>query len=125
MEGQKKLKQSKVVKIESQESWQHHISHANNKGYPVVVHFSAFWCITSTLMNPLFEELASTYQDAMFLNLDVDEFKQEIASKFEIKAMPTFVLLNGGTAVDKIVGANPDEIKTRVDHFIHSAPSHK
>ncbi|MED6140303.1 hypothetical protein PIB30_091880 [Stylosanthes scabra] len=121
MEGQEILKKSKVIKIDSQESWQHHISHANNK---VVVHFSAFWCITSTLMNPLFEELASTYQDAVFLNLDVDEFK-EIASKFEIKAMPTFVLLNGGTPVDKIIGGNPDEIKKRVHHFIHSAPSHK
>lgn len=48
---------------------------------------------------------------------------QEIASKFEIKAMPTFVLLSGGVPVEKIVGANPDEIRKRVDHFIHSTRS--
>lgn len=33
----------------------------------------------------------------------------------EIKAMPTFVLINKeGGQVDKIVGANPDEVKRRI-----------
>lgn len=50
-------------------------------------------------------------------------YVQEIASKMEIKAIPTFLFLNGGTLVDKIVGANPDEIRKRVDHFIQSTPS--
>lgn len=43
----------------------------------------------------------------------------------EIKAIPTFLLLSGGTPVDKIVGANPYEIKRRVDHFIQSTLSNK
>ncbi|KAK7272456.1 hypothetical protein RJT34_29062 [Clitoria ternatea] len=124
MEGKEQLKKSKVIKIDSQKSWEHHISHATNQNYPVVVHFSAFWCVPSIVMNPFFHELASTYQDVLFLTLDVDEVK-EIASKLEIKAMPTFVLLSGGVTVDKIVGANPDEIRKRVDHFIHSACSNK
>lgn len=34
--------------------------------------------------------------------------------------MPTFVLVNGGTQVDKIVGANPQEIRKRIDAFLHS-----
>jgi len=50
---------------------------------------------------------------------------QEIASKMEIKAMPTFVLLNGGTPVGKIVGANPDEIRKRIDDFVQSSLSYK
>ncbi|XP_019436074.1 PREDICTED: thioredoxin-like protein CXXS1 [Lupinus angustifolius] len=124
MEGQEQLKKSKVVKIDSKESWVLHISHATKQGYPVVVHFSAFWCVPSIVMNPFFEELASTYQKAKFLALDVDEVK-EIASRLEIKAMPTFLLLSGGDPVDKIVGANPDEVKKRVDHFIHSTSSNK
>ncbi|KAK7290810.1 hypothetical protein RIF29_05522 [Crotalaria pallida] len=124
MKGQEQLKKSKVVKIDTKESWEHHISHATKQGYPVVVHFSAFWCVPSIVMNPFFEELASNYQKVKFLTLDVDEVK-EIASKLEIKAMPTFVLLGGGALVDKIVGANPDEVKKRVDHFIHSTRSYK
>ena len=50
---------------------------------------------------------------------------QEIASKMEIKAMPTFLLLSGGTPMDKIVGANPDEIRKRIDHFVNSTHSYK
>ncbi|KEH38839.1 thioredoxin-like protein CXXS1 isoform X1 [Medicago truncatula] len=135
MEGQEYLKKSKVIKIDSKKSWEHYISYATNQSYPlwsigfvkitipvVVVHFSAFWCVPSIQMNPFFQELASNYQDVLFLTLDVDEVK-EIASKMEIKAIPTFLFLNGGTLVDKIVGANPDEIRKRVDHFIQSTPS--
>ncbi|KAG2371844.1 hypothetical protein LR48_Vigan05g145900 [Vigna angularis] len=124
MEDTEKLKKSKVIKIDSQKSWEHYISHATNQKYSVVVHFSAFWCVPSIVMNPVFEELASTYQDVLFLTLDVDEVK-EIASKMEIKAMPTFLLLNGGTPVEKIVGANPDEIRKMIDHFVQSRLSYK
>ncbi|CAL5200765.1 unnamed protein product [Lathyrus oleraceus] len=122
MENQEHLKKSKVIKIDSKESWEHYISYATNQNYPVVVHFSAFWCVPSIIMNPFFQKLASNYQDVLFLTLDVDEVK-EIASKMEIKAIPTFLLLNGGTLVDKIVGANSDELRKRVDHFVQSNPS--
>ncbi|RDX58391.1 Thioredoxin-like protein CXXS1, partial [Mucuna pruriens] len=124
MEHKKELKKSKVIKIDSQKSWEDHISHATNQKYPVVVHFSAFWCVPSIVLNPLFQQLASTYQGVLFLSVDVDEVK-EIASKMKINAMPTFVLLRGETPVDKIVGANPDEIRKRVYHFVHSTRSHK
>ncbi|OIV99165.1 hypothetical protein TanjilG_19661 [Lupinus angustifolius] len=124
MESQYQLKKSKVVKIESWKSWEDYITYATNQGFPVMVHFSAFWCMPSIAMNPFFEELASTYQDVLFLKVDVDEVK-EVASKLEIKAMPTFVLMSGGAQVNKIVGANPDELRKIIEHFIqqtHSPP---
>ncbi|ESW04976.1 hypothetical protein PHAVU_011G141400 [Phaseolus vulgaris] len=117
MKGQKQLKISKVVKIDSRKSWEHHITDATNKGFPVMVHFSAYWCSPSIAMNPFFQELASTYQNVLFLDVDVDEVK-EVGSKMEIKAIPTFLLMNGGAPVDKIVGANPDELRKRMNCFI-------
>ncbi|AES89900.1 putative monodehydroascorbate reductase (NADH) [Medicago truncatula] len=124
MGGQQQHKKSKVVKIDSRKSWEHHIFEATNKGYPVMVHFSAYWCVPSIAMDPFFEELASTYQDVLFLKVDVDEVK-EVASKLEINAMPTFLLMSGGTPVEKAVGANPDEIRKRMDHFINQTHSSK
>ena len=50
---------------------------------------------------------------------------QEVASKLEIKAMPTFLLMREGAQVDKLVGANPDEIRKRTEAFIRSSRSHK
>jgi thioredoxin 1 len=43
----------------------------------------------------------------------------------EINAMPTFLLMSGGTPVDRAVGANPDEVRKRMDHFIHQTNSSK
>jgi len=43
----------------------------------------------------------------------------------EINAMPTFLLMSGGIPVEKAIGANPDEIRKRMDHFIHQTHSSK
>ncbi|XP_043688963.1 thioredoxin-like protein CXXS1 [Telopea speciosissima] len=122
MEGQVEEEESvksKVVKVKSQESWDSLVNQANYQGCPVVIHFTAAWCMPSVVMNQLFEELALVHQDILFLCVDVDEVK-EVASKMEVKAMPTFVLLREGAQVDKLVGANPEEIKKRIDGFAHS-----
>ncbi|KAK6932408.1 Thioredoxin domain [Dillenia turbinata] len=109
MEVREQQNKSRVVKVDSEESWD----------FYVVVHFTASWCMPSVVMNPFFEELASTFPDLLFLTLDVDEVKA-VASKFEVKAMPTFVLMRDGAPVDKLIGANPDEIRKRIDGFVQS-----
>jgi len=45
---------------------------------------------------------------------------QEVATKMDVKAMPTFLLLKNGAVVDKVVGANPEEIKKRIDGLAES-----
>ncbi|XP_028777936.1 thioredoxin-like protein CXXS1 [Neltuma alba] len=110
---------SRVVVIDSPQSWEFYVAQATNQNCPVIVHFTASWCMPSVAMNPFFEEMSSGYQDALFLTVDVDEVK-DVATKLEIKAMPTFVLLKDGTVVDKIIGANPEEIKKRIDGFVQS-----
>ncbi|RDY05312.1 Thioredoxin-like protein CXXS1, partial [Mucuna pruriens] len=114
MEGTEQNK-SKVVLIDSLQSWDFHVT----QNSPVVVHFTASWCMPSVAMNPFFEELASSYQDVLFLTVDVDEVK-EVATRMDVKAMPTFLLLKDGAAVDKVVGANPEEIRKRIDGFAES-----
>ncbi|KAA8526932.1 hypothetical protein F0562_008839 [Nyssa sinensis] len=75
----------------------------------------------SVAMNSCFQELSLSYQDMLFLLVDVDEVK-EVASKMEIKAMPTFLLMRKEAQVDKLVGANPDGIRKMIAGFIHSSP---
>ncbi|KAH7861262.1 hypothetical protein Vadar_023942 [Vaccinium darrowii] len=116
--AEEQLVKTRVVKINSEETWNSFITQAKNQGCPVVVHFTADWCMPSVVMKPFFENLALTYQDMLFLAVDVDEVK-EVASKMEIKAMPTFVLMREGAQVDKLVGANPEEMRKRVAGFLH------
>ncbi|KAJ8761690.1 hypothetical protein K2173_004466 [Erythroxylum novogranatense] len=119
MENQEQQTKSRVVKVESVESWDFYVSQATNQACPIVVHFTASWCIPSVAMNPFFEEVASAYPDVLFLNVDVDDVKV-VASKMEVKAMPTFVMIKDGAQADKLVGANPDEIRKRIDGFVQA-----
>ncbi|PSR98530.1 Thioredoxin-like protein [Actinidia chinensis var. chinensis] len=119
MESQDQENKTRVVKIQSKDSWESYLSQATNQGYPIVTHFTASWCMPSVVMNSFFEELASTYQDVLFLTVDVDDVK-EVATKYEIKAMPTFLLMKDGAQVDKLIGANPDEIKKRIEGLVQS-----
>ncbi|GAY54780.1 hypothetical protein CUMW_159370 [Citrus unshiu] len=118
------LMKSRVARVNSEKSWDLFITQATNQGCPVVVHFTAAWCMPSVAMNHFFEELASTYQDILFLSVDVDEVKV-VASKMEVKAMPTFILMKEGALVDKLVGANPQAIRKMINGFIHSVRLHK
>ncbi|KAJ1698172.1 hypothetical protein LUZ63_006684 [Rhynchospora breviuscula] len=119
MAALEEMKRAKVVKVESEDSWNLFLSQASNHGCPVIVHFSASWCVPSLAMNGYFEELAHNYQDILFLLVDVDEVK-EVAAKMEIKAMPTFVLMRDTEVLSKIVGANPDAIKNLADSCVQS-----
>lgn len=117
MENQNQPPKSRVVNVDSKESWEFHVNQATAHRSPIVVHFTAAWCMPSVAMNSFFEELATFFQGVSFLTLDVDEVK-EVASKYEIKAMPTFLLMKNGSPVEKIVGANPDEVKKRIDNLV-------
>ncbi|XP_022976606.1 thioredoxin-like protein CXXS1 [Cucurbita maxima] len=119
MERQKKIvKKTRVIKVCSEESWDCYVTKAFKQGCPVVVHFSASWCTPSRAMSPFFEELALQYKYVLFLSVDVDEAK-EVASKLEIKAMPTFVLMKNGAPNYKLVGANPVELSKRIKGFTY------
>ncbi|CAK7338340.1 unnamed protein product [Dovyalis caffra] len=124
MAGREQVIKPRVVKIDSEKSWDFYITQATNKNCPVVVHFTASWCIPSVAMNPFFEEVASSYKDILFLSVDVDEVKG-VATKMEVKAMPTFLLMREGAKVDKAVGANPDEVRKRIGDFVHNIPGYK
>ncbi|KAI3673772.1 hypothetical protein L6452_39902 [Arctium lappa] len=115
---------SRVVKIDSQQTWQQIISNPMYQVSPVIVYFTAAWCKPAMAMNPLFEEQALIHKDAIFLYVDVDEVKG-MMKKMKIKAMPTFLMMmmnkkTEGEVIDKVVGANPVETKKRIAAFIHS-----
>ncbi|RWW24805.1 hypothetical protein GW17_00010885 [Ensete ventricosum] len=99
-------------KVDSEESWDLFTTQADDRGCPVFVHFGASWCVPSLAMNTCFQELANSYPDILFLLVDDDDMRQEgVASRMEVKAMPTFVLMKHGMVVlSKLVGANPEEM---------------
>jgi thioredoxin len=73
---------------------------------PVLVDFWAAWCPPCRLMNPVLDELAAAREDLKIVSLDVDN-EQELAVKYGVLGMPTFMLFVNGAPVQTLVGARP------------------
>ncbi|CDO73080.1 hypothetical protein BN946_scf185007.g134 [Trametes cinnabarina] len=70
-----------------------------------VIDFHATWCGPCHMIAPTYEALAKQYPNVNFLKCDVDQAK-DVATKYRVTAMPTFVFLKGASEVERIRGAN-------------------
>jgi thioredoxin 1 len=78
----------------------------------VVIDFFATWCGPCKRIAPIFETLADKfYPKVQFFKVDVDE-SPELAEKFNISAMPTFVFLKDGKIVKRVEGADMVELES-------------
>lgn len=75
-------------------------------GRPSVIDFSATWCGPCQKMKPVFHKLAKEFKDEYnFITIDIDEYP-ELASKYHIQAVPTFVFIDAdGEEGDRITGS--------------------
>lgn len=76
----------------------------------VVVDFFATWCGPCKMIAPILDKFAAEYTQVKFIKVDVDEVG-ELASEYEITAMPTFLFIKDGKVVEKTQGANPNKLK--------------
>jgi thioredoxin 1 len=75
----------------------------------VVIDFFADWCGPCKRVAPVFVELSEKFPEIVFLKVNVDD-SEDIATAFEITALPTFLFLNKGNIHKKIEGANLNEV---------------
>lgn len=76
---------------------------------PVLVDFFADWCGPCKMMAPIVESLAEDYEGKVKVGkLNIDD-EMEIAQKFRVMSIPTFIVFKDGQAVDVSVGAMSKE----------------
>jgi thioredoxin 1 len=93
------LEKTPVMEVTSQNFNQEIIN--NNL---ILVDFWAEWCGPCKSMHPIFTRMAKKYKQVRFARVNVDD-AQDIAMKYGVQSIPTFIMFKNGEIVDRMVGA--------------------
>lgn len=91
----------------------------NCKDMPVIVDFSADWCMPCKNLAKIFEELSVIYATrAKFVNCDAEEC-QTLTNEYGVMNLPSMFIFKNGEVVDKFVGAmSKAKIVDKIEKFL-------
>ena len=70
----------------------------------LLVDFWAEWCGPCKSMHPIFTRMAKKYKQIRFARVNVDD-AQDIAMKYGVQSIPTFIMFKNGEIANQMVGA--------------------
>ncbi len=74
---------------------------------PVLVDFWAPWCGPCKIVNPTVDEITKDFAGKIKVGkMNVDE-QSDIAAKYAVMSIPTFMIFKKGEIVSQFVGAQP------------------
>ena len=103
-----------VIHVKTIDDYNNVVKNAGDK--LIVLDFFATWCAPCRMIAPAYEELAASSDfgsKTIFLKVDVDQ-SPELAKKFEVMSMPTFVFVKNDKIVDRFSGASVDKLKATI-----------
>jgi thioredoxin-like negative regulator of GroEL len=78
-----------------------------------VFYFTADWCQPCKKVKPIVEDMKK--EGFQFQMIDAD-YEQLLVKRFEVKSIPTFILLEDGKEINRITGV---KTKEELENFIN------
>jgi len=76
----------------------------NTKGKVMLVDFWASWCAPCRMMAPILNDVANDLNGNYKVGkVDIEKF-QSLANKFNVRSIPTLILLKDGKEINRFVG---------------------
>uniref|UniRef100_A0A1J3I1N6 Thioredoxin Y2, chloroplastic n=1 Tax=Noccaea caerulescens TaxID=107243 RepID=A0A1J3I1N6_NOCCA len=90
-----------------------------NSDKPLLVDFYATWCGPCQLMVPILNEVSETLKDKIaVVKIDTEKYPS-LANKYQIEALPTFILFKDGKLWDRFEGALPaNQLVQRIENSL-------
>jgi len=73
----------------------------------VLIDFWASWCGPCRSFGPVYEKVSEKHQDVKFMKVDTEK-EQQLASLFQIQAIPTLAVFRDGLLLYRESGALPE-----------------
>lgn len=83
-------------------------------GQTVLVDFYADWCGPCKMMGPVVEEISNEETAVKVCKINIDE-EMDVAQKYGVMSIPTFIAFKNGEIAGKQIGAVP---KSRLQDMI-------
>lgn len=97
--------------------------HVLESDMPVLVDFWASWCPPCKMAEPMLDKLAREYEGKVkIIKLNVDQ-NPNVAARYEVKGVPTFILFKASEIVDRKVAAQTEnQIRKMLESALLSSP---
>ena len=87
----------------------------HNESLPVFVDMYADWCVPCKKIAPTVDRLAKEYGERMrFVKVNIDK-NPEVARKYFVMSVPTFLILKNKKVQEQMTGANESRLETFVN----------
>ncbi|RCK60980.1 Thioredoxin-like protein 1 [Candida viswanathii] len=90
----------------------------------ILLNFTASWCGPCQAIKAIVDQAYVENKNVEIVRIDLDS-QRDLAEKYNITSVPSFVFVENGQEVDRITGANVQQLMARLQEFNTKAQGHK